>query len=103
VEFIRTDECQTAFDTLALPTDEGTYILDTDAPDYGLEAFLLQKQDGIERVVAYASRTMTKSELHCETTRKELLSVVYGLKQFRQYLLGRHFVIREFGEFGEYN
>ena len=29
-----------------------------------------------------------------ETTRKELLAVVYGLKQFRQYLHGRHFVIR---------
>ena len=26
--------------------------------------------------------------------RKELLAVVYGLKQFRQYLLGRHIVIR---------
>jgi len=37
---------------------------------------------------------MTKSELHYETTRKELLAVIFGLKQFRQYLLGRHFVIR---------
>ena len=87
VEFVWTDECQTAFDTLkerltsapilALPTDEGTYVLDTDASDNGLGAVLSQKQDGIERVVAYASRTMTKSELHYETTRKELLAVVY--------------------------
>ena len=28
------------------------------------------------------------------TTRKELTAVVYGLKQFRQYLLARHFTIR---------
>jgi len=55
---------------------------------------LSQKQGGIERVIAYASRTMTKSELHYQTTRTELLAVVYGLKQFGHYLLGRHFIIR---------
>ena len=63
VKFVWTDECQTAFDTLkvrltlapilALPTDEGTYVLDTDASDYGLVAVLSQIQDGIERVIAY--------------------------------------------------
>jgi len=34
---------------------------------------------------------MSKTELKYETTRKDLLAVVIGLKQFRQYLLGRHF------------
>ena len=33
-------------------------------------------------------------ELKRKKTRKELLAVVYELKQFRQYLLGRHIVIR---------
>ena len=103
MEFIWTGECHTAFDTLkerltlapilALPTDEGTYLLDTDASDYGLGAILSQKQDGIERVIAYASRTMTKSEFNYETTKKEILAV-FGLKQFRQYLPRRDFVIR---------
>ena len=88
VKFVWTDECQTAFETLkmrltsapilALPTDEGTYIIDTDASDSGLGSVLSQRQDGIERVIAYASRTMTKSELHYETTRKELLAVPKG-------------------------
>jgi len=46
VQFVWTDKCQTAFDSpktrltsapiLAIPTDEGTYILDTDASDSGL-------------------------------------------------------------------
>jgi len=36
---------------------------------------------------------MTNSEPHYET-RKELLAVVYGLKQYRQYLLGGHFVMQ---------
>jgi len=37
---------------------------------------------------------MGKAEQKYETTRKALLAVVSGLKQFRQYLLGRHFIIR---------
>jgi len=45
-------------------------------------------------VIAYASRTLGKPEQKYETTRKESLAIVTGLKQFCQYLLGRHFVIR---------
>ena len=37
---------------------------------------------------------MSKPELRCDTTPKELLAIVNGLKQFRQYLTGRHFIIR---------
>lgn len=50
--------------------------------------------DGKEKVVAYASRTLTKCERkYCET-RKELLTLVYIVKYFRHYLYGRHFVVR---------
>ena len=104
VRFHWTAECQQAFDTLklrlmtepilALPNDEGTYVVDTDASDFGLGAVLSQEQFGTEKVIAYASRTLNAAEIKYETTRKELLALVYGLKQFRQYLTGRHFVIR---------
>ena len=79
---------------LSLPENDGTYILDTDACDTGLGAVLSQIQSGEEKIIAYASRTMSAAERKYETTRKELLALVYGLKQFRQYLLGRHIVIR---------
>ena len=79
---------------LALPNDAGTYVIDTDASDFGLGAVLSQEQFGTEKVIAYASRTLNTAELKYETTQKELLALVYGLKQFRQYLTGRHFVIR---------
>ena len=99
-----TAECQRAFEALklrlmsepilALPMDTGTYTLDCDASNYGLGAVLSQEQSGIEKVIAYSSRTMSKPELRYDTTRKELLAIVNGLKQFRQYLTGRHFIIR---------
>jgi len=79
---------------LALPMDTGTYTLDCDASNYGLAAVLSQEQSGIEKVIAYSSRTMSKPELRYDATRKELLAIVNGLKQFRQYLTGRHFMIR---------
>ena len=69
-------------------------MFDTDASDFILWAVLSQQQPDGEKVIAYASRTLSKAEQKYETTRKELLAVVNGLKQFRQYLLGGHFVIR---------
>ena len=43
---------------LALHMDTGIYTLDCDASNYGLGAVLSQEQSGIEKVVAYSSRTM---------------------------------------------
>jgi len=79
---------------LGMPQDEGTFFLDTDASDRGLGAVLSQEQNGQEVVIAYASRTLSRPERNYDVTRRELLAVVYGLKSYRQYLLGRHFIIR---------
>ena len=68
--------------------------MDTDASDLGIGAVLSQQQQGREVVIAYASRTLSRPEQNYDVTRKELLAVVYGLKTYRQYLLGRQFVIR---------
>jgi len=55
----------------------------------------LEQPDGNGiRVIAYASRALSNAETSYCTTRKELLAVIYGLKQFRQHLLAREFVIR---------
>jgi transposase InsO family protein len=106
VPFEWSEKCQTAFDTLktllttapilAMPNDEGRYILDTDASDIAVGAVLSQVQHGgDERVIAYASRTLDGPELNYCATRRELLAVVYFLKYFRTYLLGpREFLVR---------
>ena len=97
-------ECQAAFQCLkeklttapiiALPRDEGTFTLDTDASKYSIGAVLSQNQDGEERVVAYGSRLYSQAESNYCTTRQELLAIVYFVRQFKQYLLGRKFLIR---------
>jgi len=79
---------------LALPRDKGMYVLDTDASNYSIGAVLSQMQDGEERVIAYASKALSRSERNYCVTRREMLRVVYYMQAFRQFLLGRKFLIR---------
>jgi len=102
--FVWTEECQTAFDTLkqalssppvlTLPNDTDTFILDTDAAEGNIGCVLSQMQNGQERVVAYAGRTLNRNEQNYCVTRKKLLAIVHFTKHFRQYLLGQQFIIR---------
>jgi hypothetical protein len=76
---------------LALPNATDPFILDTDASDRSVGAELIQIQGGEERAVAYGSLTLTPEQQKYCTTRKELLAINRVSRQFRHYLLGRHF------------
>jgi len=103
-KFRWTDEHQNAFESikrsmtqapiLAYPRPQGQFILDTDASDLTLGGELLQVQDGVERVISYASCTLKEAERRYCTTRKELLALVKFLRQFRHFLLGRQVIVR---------
>jgi len=62
--------------------------------DWAAGAVLQQEQSGELRVIAYASRTFNEHEMNYCITRKELAAMIFGLKNYRQYLLGRRFVVR---------
>ena len=68
-------------------------MLDTDAPDHGVGAVLSQLQDGVEKPIAFASQTLSKSEGNYCVTRRELLAIVEFVKQHRHYLQGARFCI----------
>ena len=72
----------------------GPFVLDVDASDVGIGGVLHQIQEGCERVIAYASRALNEAEKNYCITEKELLAVRYFVEYFRQYLLGRRFVVR---------
>lgn len=98
------EACQVAFEhlkaklisapVLAYPDPSQPFILDTDASDTGIGAVLSQVVDGVEQVIAYASRALTKQERKYATTKKELLSMVTFTKYFKHYLLGKEFILR---------
>lgn len=103
-DFKWTSDCQSAFDTLKLrltnapilghPDFDHRFILDTDASNVSIGAVLSQNIDGTERVVAYASRTLTKCERRYCVTRKELLAFVHFVKHFQHYVCGKEFIVR---------
>jgi len=102
--FTWTEDCQVAFEqlkehlttapVLCMPADDKPYVLDTDASDFAIGAVLSQEHEGVERVVAYASRRLSHAEVNYCVTRRELLAIVHFVKYFRHYLLGRTFVVR---------
>ena len=93
--FVWTSECSQVFEklknclckapTLAHPDFTKEFILDTDAKDFAICAVLSQVFDGKERVIAYASKTLTKAERRYCVTRKELYALVHFVKYFRHY------------------
>ncbi|KAK3099399.1 hypothetical protein FSP39_003829 [Pinctada imbricata] len=96
--------CQKAFEilkeklitspVLTYPDRDSLFVLDTDASDTGIGAVLSQIQDGEEKVISYASKTLNRSQERYCTTYKELLAVVSFVKTFRHYLWGRKFIVR---------
>jgi len=92
--FCRLKELLCSAPVLALPDSNGYYILDTDASSTGTGAVLSQMVNGEEKVLFYASHSLSKSERNYCTTRRELLAIVRYLRQFRTYLLGKRFLLR---------
>ena len=55
---------------LVHPKSQGDFVLDTDASNEGIGAVLSQVQDRQERVVAYGSKMLTKTERNYCITRR---------------------------------
>ena len=66
---------------LGYPDPGQIYILDTNASGFGIEAILSQEQEGVERVIAYYSNTLSpREELLCDPVRIAGHSKSYGRK-----------------------
>ena len=71
-----------------------TLKLYCDASAHGLGACLVHiMDDKSEKPVAYASRTLTKSEIGYAQIECEGLALVFGVRRFHQYLYGRSFIL----------
>ena len=78
---------------LKLPDSNLTFVLRTDASLYGVGAVLLQYVDNVPFPVAYASRKLLDRERRYSTIERECLAIVFGVKRFDYYLMGREFIL----------
>nr|GEV71411.1 reverse transcriptase domain-containing protein [Tanacetum cinerariifolium] len=58
-----------------------------DANDFVIGAVLGQRKTNHFHPIHYASKTMTKAQIHYTTTEKEMLAVVYAFEKFQPYLV----------------
>ncbi|KAL4126987.1 hypothetical protein QTP88_011260 [Uroleucon formosanum] len=103
IEFIWTSECQEAFEKLKIilcnepllqyPDFEKPFIITCDASNYAVGCVLSQGVIPADLPIAYASRTLNKAEINYSTTEKELVAIMFGVKQFRPYVYGQKFTI----------
>ncbi|MCU7858926.1 MAG: DDE-type integrase/transposase/recombinase, partial [Candidatus Thiodiazotropha sp. (ex Lucinoma kastoroae)] len=95
---------QEAFDTLKLKLStppvlayadfSKPFIVHTDASGEGLGAVLYQEQDGIERVISYASRGLRHSERNYPAHKLEFLCLKWAVSEkFHDYLYGNQFLV----------
>ena len=78
---------------LGYPNDTDPYTLTTDASLFGIGAIISKRQQWGERVIAYASKTLSKSQRNYSATKRELFAIVYFTQHIRNYLLGQKFLI----------
>ena len=78
---------------VARPDFAHPFTLQTDASSTGVGAVLTQTIEGVERVIAYASRSLSAADRNYSVTVKECLAVVWAIKKFREYLEGFSFTV----------
>jgi len=71
------------------------FILMTDGSAKGLGAVLAQKdENGRERVVAYASKSLVGAQTNYSATDLKLLAVVWAVEHFYKYLAYQCFILK---------
>ena len=63
-----------------------------DASLRGLGACLIQKHNGEDQPIAFASKSLTDVETRYANIERELLAIVFACQWFSTYLLGRSFI-----------
>jgi hypothetical protein len=79
---------------LIRPDFKRSFCLDVDWSPKGVRAILSQREGKLEKVVAYASKSLTEAQKKFHPMEGECYALIWGVMHFRQYLYRNHFILR---------
>lgn len=101
--FVWSPECEAAFQDikqllisapiLSCPDYSKEFILQCDGSQVGLGCVLTQNFESGEKVISYASRSLTRQESRYSTTEIECLALVWSIEKYRPYVEGVKFTV----------
>lgn len=78
---------------LSSPDFSLKFTIQCDASLSGLGSVLTQCQNGVEKVIAFASRSLSRTERNWSTYQRELAAVLFGITKFRPFIEGTRFTV----------
>lgn len=103
IEFIWSQECHTAFElskkfitndsVLELYDPSKQMIVSADASPYGVGAMLSHEVNGHEKLVFFASSSLTEAQQNYSQIHREALAIMFAIQKFHDYIYGHTFVL----------
>ena len=103
IPFVWSEECETAFKkikkaltsppVLAMPNEQGHFILVSDTSIVGCGATLYQEQDGDYRVIAYYSKKLPEAVRRYSISELELTGILANITAFKHVLRNIEFTV----------
>lgn len=76
---------------LANPDFSKSFTMESDASDTAVGAALIQELEGENRIIAYFSKKLSRTQRAYSSVEKECLGVLLVIENFRHYVEGTHF------------
>jgi hypothetical protein len=95
---VKVKEVLSTYPVLALPQDDGDYVLETNAGVNAIGGILHQWQDTSEgrklRVISYGSRALRPAERNYSAPKAEMLAAITFIEKYQCFLSSKKFMLR---------